>query len=70
LYLDLLTESYLVGKDEFELMNKYVDKNGKRYASNPNYEEMFKYKYNIIENSTNIKQLQSEMKNYALKCNR
>jgi hypothetical protein len=70
LYLDLLTESYLVGKDEFELMNKYVDKNGKRYASNPNYEEMFKYKYNIIENSTNIKQLQGEMKNYALKCNR
>lgn len=70
LYLDLLTESYLVGKDEFELMNKYVDKNGKRYASNPDYEEMFKYKYSIIENSTNIKQLQGEMKNYALKCNR
>ena len=58
LYLDLLTDSYLVGKDEFELMNKYVDKNGKRYASNPDYEEMFKYKYNTIENSTNIKQLQ------------
>lgn len=70
LYLDLLVNNYLIGKDEFSLMDKYVDKNGKRYASNPNYEEMFKYKYNLIQENTNIKQLQNELKNYALKCNR
>ena len=38
-YLILLTNEYLVnGKTEYDMFDKFVDSNGKRYASNPNYE--------------------------------
>ena len=48
LYLELLTTNYLVGKVEEDLMQNYVDKNGSRYASNPDYEAMFSAKYKYI----------------------
>lgn len=69
-YLELLTTRYLVNKTEIDLMNKYVDINGKRYASDPDYEEKFKSKYNYIKNSTKIDSLQLVVKSYAVKCNR
>jgi len=40
-YMTLIKKSYLGdSKSEMDLMNKYVDLNGKRYASNPDYETM------------------------------
>lgn len=70
LYLELLTDNYLVGKTEEDLMQNYVDKNGKRYASSPGYETMFSSKYKQICDSTKIKELQETMRSYAIKCNR
>lgn len=70
LYLDLLTENYLVGKVEEDLMQNYVDKNGNRYASNPDYESMFSAKYKYICENTKIKEIQTIMRSYAIKCNR
>ena len=38
-YLKLLTTRYLVnGKSEIDMMNKYIDVNGKRYATSKEYE--------------------------------
>lgn len=70
LYLELLTTNYLVGKVEEDLMQNYVDKNGSRYASNPDYEAMFSAKYKYICENTKIKEIQSILRSYAVKCNR
>ena len=70
LYLDLLAENYLVGKVEEDLMQNYVDKNGSRYASNPDYESMFSAKYKYIVENTKIKEIQAIVQSYAVKCNR
>lgn len=69
-YLKLLTENYLVGKLETDLMDNYVDTNGRRYASDEEYETKFKSKYNLITFSTKIDTYQALMKSYAVKCNR
>lgn len=54
-YLLLLTNDYLVnGKTEFDMMKRYVNKLGMRYASNPNYERMLKSVYNRINRETNL----------------
>lgn len=69
-YLELLTTRYLVKKTEEDLMNKYVDINNKRYASDEHYEEKFRNKYNYIKSNTRIEELQAIVKSYAIKCNR
>ena len=69
-YLELLNERYLVNKVEADLMNKYVDVNGKRYDSNPDYENMFKTKYNYICNNTTIDECVAIVNSWAIKCNR
>jgi hypothetical protein len=69
-YLELLTSKYLVNKLEGDLMQKYVDINGNRYASDPNYEVKLKDKYTFLLLHTKIDSLQKQMHNYALKCNR
>jgi hypothetical protein len=69
-YLKLLTERYLVNKLEEDLMINYVDIDGNRYASDPNYESKLKDKYIFILIHTKIDSLQKQMHNYALKCNR
>ena len=69
-YLQLLTNKYLVNKLESDLLIKYVDTNNSRYASDPDYEEKLRSKYNNIVSSTNIENLQGQMRNYAIKCNR
>ena len=54
-YLILLTKNYLVnGKTTNDLMNNFVNKYGKRYASNPNYERFIKAVYNKINKSTGL----------------
>lgn len=69
-YLELLTERYLVGKIESDLMQNFVDINGDRYASNPDYEAMFSAKYNSICQNTKIKELEELLRSYAIKCHR
>lgn len=69
-YLQLLTTKYLVNKLESDLLIKYVDTNNSRYATDPDYEEKLRSKYNNIVSSTNIEHLQGQMRNYAIKCNR
>lgn len=69
-YLELLTRKYLVNKLEADLMDKYVDTNGNRYASDVNYESKLKEKHTFILMHTKIDLLQKQMHNYALKCNR
>jgi flagellum-specific peptidoglycan hydrolase FlgJ len=69
-YLQLLTTKYLVNKLESDLLVKYVDINGSRYATDINYEEKLRSKYNSIVDNTNIVKLQGMVRNYAIKCNR
>lgn len=69
-YLKLLVDNYLVDKLETDLLNKYVNKNGLRYATDPDYEAKLRGKYNFIVENTNISQLQAQLRNYAIKCNR
>lgn len=69
-YLKLLTTRYLVNKLEGDLMENYVDVNGKRYASDELYETKFKAKYEAISNTTKIDELQAKVRSYAIKCGR
>ena len=69
-YLQLLVNKYLVNKLESDLLVKYVDINGARYASDVDYEAKLRSKYNSIVDNTNIVKLQGMMRNYAIKCNR
>lgn len=69
-YLKLITRRYLVGKLEADLMENYVDVDGKRYASNPLYEEMMRTKYDYITKNTKIDEYRAKMKSYAIKCGR
>ena len=69
-YLKLLINRYLINKTEEDLMKKFVDKDGKRYASNPNYEIMISEKYKFIIENTKIQEYHNMMKNWAIKCNR
>lgn len=69
-YLKLLNERYLVNKTEQDLMKKFVDINGNRYASNPNYENMISDKYKYITENTKIVEYCNMMKSWAIKCHR
>lgn len=64
-YLRLLTTSYLVDdKDEFDMFDNFVDANGKRYASNPKYEQLVKGIYERINNETKIDEMLKEYRKY------
>ena len=66
-YLILLTNDYLVnGKTEHDMFDKFVDSNGKRDASNPNYETMVLSIYNRINESTKLKDLLKEYRRYKM----
>jgi flagellum-specific peptidoglycan hydrolase FlgJ len=69
-YLELLTTRYLVNKLEEDLMYNYVDVNGNRYASDTNYESKLRDKHTYITMHTKIDELQKQLHNYAIKCNR
>lgn len=60
-YLKLLTTTYLVnGKNELDMFDDFVDINGKRYASNPNYEKLVEGIYNRINKETRLEYLLKE----------
>ena len=66
-YLKLLTTDYLVdGKTELDLLNKFVNKNGKRYASSTTYESMLKDRWEKIDEIANITQTYETYKMYKL----
>lgn len=66
-YLKLLTADYLVdGKTELDLLNKFVNKNGKRYASSTTYESMLKDRWDKIDEVANITQTYETYKMYKL----
>lgn len=57
-YLKLLREDYLsIDKTEYDLMNKYINNEGKRYASDPSYESKLLKQFNYIGNGTKIDSL-------------
>jgi hypothetical protein len=60
-YLILLTTEYLVdGKNELDMFEKFVNKHDKRYASNPNYENLVEGIYNRINECTDLDKLLKE----------
>ena len=66
-YLSLLKERYINGNvTEYDLLVKYVDKNGKRYASSKTYEDAVRKQYVYIKNHTQIDSLSLELKKYAI----
>ena len=69
-YLKLLYEKYLTNEVEEGLLSNFVDHNGNRFASDKNYEERLKYKYNYIGNNTQIDSLTTQLQYWAVKCNR
>lgn len=68
-YILLLYKDYIVGnKTELDLLGKFVNKNGKRYATGQNYEKKLMDLYKKIDASTNISYLQGEMRRYKIIC--
>lgn len=66
-YLKLLKERYLVdGKTERDMFHKFVDKDGKRYASAENYERQLMNTYLRIDSITDISKLQREYRKYKI----
>lgn len=60
-YLILLTTEYLIdGKNELDMFEKFVNKHDKRYASNPNYENLVEGIYNRINECTDLDKLLKE----------
>lgn len=53
-YLVLLNNRYLDGKSEADLLEKFVDKDGKRYASYPHYEKELIGIIKRINETTNV----------------
>lgn len=66
-YMKLLYRDYIYGsKTELDLMAKYVNKAGKRYSSNMNYEKDMLNLYAKIGKETNISNLQGEVRRYKI----
>ena len=66
-YLILLTTKYCVnGKTEYDMFDKFVDINGKRYASNPNYEDLVYSIYEKINKNTNLNEYLKSWRKYKV----
>lgn len=70
-YLKLITSRYLVdGKSEEDLLNEFVDKNGKRYASCETYESLLRSRWDKIDSIANITEAYNIYKMYKLQLGR
>ena len=70
-YLIQLHETYIVdGVTEYDLLNKFINNQGKRYASDPKYESNLNNIYNKIKDSTRIDEYQEILRFYSIKSNR
>lgn len=66
-YMRLLYRDYITGtKTELDLMVKFVNKNGKAYSLNPNYERALLNLFKKIDNSTNMTRLQGEIRRFKI----
>ena len=65
-YLKLLKNNYMVEKTEYDLMNKFVNMDGKRYASDPLYENKLSTKFEYISNNTRLDELVSNYNMYKI----
>ena len=66
-YIQLLKKDYLVdGKTEYDMLNKYVNKHGKRYASSETYESALQNNFLRIKTTTKIDSLSQELHKYRL----
>lgn len=66
-YLLLLVNTYFVdGKTEEDMFVNFVNVDGNRYASNPNYEELVLGIYNRINEETKLKRLLKEYRRYKM----
>lgn len=65
-YLKLLKNDYMVEKTEYDLMNKFVNIDGKRYASDPLYESKLKSKFEYISENTKLDELISNYNMYKI----
>ena len=68
--LELLTTEYLTAGCEEELLKKFVTHGGKRFATEPSYEERLSYKYKTISNQTQIDSLQQQVRYWKVRSNR
>jgi hypothetical protein len=67
----LLTTRYLVnGKTEEDLLEKFVDRSGARYASSTNYEQLLRTQWDVISKNTKITEKYEVYKKYKLKLGR
>lgn len=66
-YLTLLKDYYIVdNKNEYDLMDKFVNSEGKRYASDPLYESKLKSKFEYISENTKLDELMSNYNMYKI----
>jgi flagellum-specific peptidoglycan hydrolase FlgJ len=66
-YLELLANDYMVeGKSEYDLLDEFVNKNGDRYASAPDYESKLNNTFINIGDSTNIDELYKQYRKYQM----
>lgn len=66
-YMELLSEKYLIdGKTEMDLLDNFVNVNGDRYASNPNYEKQLYGIYVKVNEVVNIEASYQEYKKYKI----
>lgn len=66
-YLELLITRYFVkGKTERDMFDKFINSDGKRYASAENYEQALMNTYMKIIGETKIDSLQSEYRKYKI----
>lgn len=66
-YLKLLYNDYIVDdKTEYDLMDKFINKDGNRYASDPLYESKLRKKFEYISENTNLDKLLSNYNMYKI----
>ena len=66
-YLELLVNDYMIdGKSEYDLLDKFVNKNGDRYASALDYESKLNNTFINISDSTNIDELYKQYRKYQM----
>ena len=66
-YCELLINNYLVNKSEHDLMEHFINKHNKRYASDPNYESRLRDQYQVIKTDTKIDSLQDRLLYYKVR---
>ena len=65
-YMELLKKKYLRDKTEYDLLDKFVNSEGNRYASDKNYEHALSEIYTRVKQETKIDYYSQQMKKYDM----